>query len=126
MVDKHAAKFREAHRHSMALAHIDRARHTTSNGGGSGAKMQEALHLPDALPAGLRWRERLKGWWYRLKREWEPVTVNKSIDSVTMPKWIASAILVAVLSFGAASWWRSSDQRDMLIELRTELRIAKE
>lgn len=54
------------------------------------------------------------------------MTVNKSIDSVTMPKWIASAILVAVLTFGAASWWRASDQRDMLIEMRTEQRIAKE
>lgn len=52
--------------------------------------------------------------------------MNKSVDSVTMPKWIASAILVAVLAFGSASWWRASDQRDMLIELKTELRMAKE
>lgn len=88
--------------------------------------MQEVLHLPEALPLRLRIRDRFKSWWHRFEREWEPVTVNKSIDSVTMPKWIASAILVAVLSFGAASWWRSSDQRDMLIELKTELRIAKE
>jgi len=77
------------------------------------------LHLPMRLP-----------WWWTvreyLKRGWEPVVVNKSVDSVTMPKWIASAILGAVLLFGSASWWRASDQRDMLIELKTELRMAKE
>lgn len=52
--------------------------------------------------------------------------VNKQIDSVTMPKWIAISILGATLGFGVQSWWRASDQRDMLIELRTELRMAKE
>lgn len=88
--------------------------------------MQDALHLPDAPPVRLLWRERLKAWWYRFEKEWEPVTVNKSIDSVTMPKWIASAILVAILAFMATSWWKLSDQRDMLIELKTELRIQKE
>lgn len=60
------------------------------------------------------------------KKGWDPVVVNKSVDSVTMPKWIASSILGAVLLFGVSSWWRASDQRDMLIELRTELRLAKE
>lgn len=54
------------------------------------------------------------------------MTVNKSVDSITMPKWIASAILVAVLGFGATSLWRSSDQRDMMIEMKTELRLLKE
>lgn len=52
--------------------------------------------------------------------------MNKHVDSVTMPKWIASAILVAMLAFAATSWWKMSDQRDMLIELKTELRIQKE
>lgn len=52
--------------------------------------------------------------------------VNKQIDSVTMPKWAVIAIFGAVLAFGAQSWWRASDQRDMLIELKTELRMAKE
>jgi hypothetical protein len=54
------------------------------------------------------------------------VTVNKSIDSVTMPKWIAIGILGAILTFGVQSWWKASDQRDMLIELKTEMRMAKE
>lgn len=52
--------------------------------------------------------------------------MNKQVDSITMPKWIASSILGAVLLFGVTSWMRSSDQRDMLIELKTELRLAKE
>jgi hypothetical protein len=110
----------------MALAHIDRARHTSSNGGSSDKAMQGIEHLPDSLPAGMHWRESLKALWYRFTSEWEPVTVNKSIDSVTMPKWIAIGIFTAVLAFGAQSWWRSTDQRDMLIELKTELRMAKE
>lgn len=54
------------------------------------------------------------------------MTVNKSIDSVTMPKWIAIGILGAILTFGAQSWWRSSDQRDLMIEMKTELRLMKE
>lgn len=54
------------------------------------------------------------------------MVVNKSVDSVTMPKWIAIGIFTAILGFGIQSWWRASDQRDMLIELRTELRLAKE
>lgn len=52
--------------------------------------------------------------------------MNKSIDSITMPKWIAIGILGATLTFGVQSWWRASDQRDMLIELKTELRMTKE
>lgn len=52
--------------------------------------------------------------------------MNKSIDSITMPKWIAIGILGATLTFGIQSWWRASDQRDMLIELKTELRMTKE
>ena len=52
--------------------------------------------------------------------------VNKQIDSVTMPKWIAIGIFTAILGFGAQSLWRSSDQRDMMIEMKTELRLLKE
>ena len=88
--------------------------------------MQDVLHLPDSLPVTFRFRDRLRAWWHRLEKEWEPITVNKHIDSVTMPKWIASAILVAMLAFAGTSWWRLSDQRDMLIELKTEVKLAKE
>lgn len=76
-------------------------------------------HLPDQLPLRMRFRE------YLLKG-WDHVVVNKHVDSITMPKWIASSILATVLLFGVSSWWRASDQRDMLIELKTELRLAKE
>lgn len=89
--------------------------------------MQGTLrHLPETLPAKQHWREVLRNWWYRFGREWEPVVVNKQIDSVTMPKWAVIAIFGAVLAFGAQSWWRASDQRDLLIEMRTEMRLAKE
>src|SRR5688572_7167699 len=99
----------------MALGQIDRTHFTTSNGGGSHKGMQEVLHLPEKLPLGMRVRQ-------YLKKGWDPISVNKHIDSVTMPKWIASAILVAMLAFAATSWWKMSDQRDLLIELKTEIR----
>lgn len=83
-------------------------------------------HLPNELPFGYRLREWGRSWWYRLAREWEPVVVNKSVDSITMPKWIAIGILGAIFTFGIQSWWRSSDQRDMMIEMKTELRMLKE
>jgi hypothetical protein len=122
----HYERFKRLHKEGMALAQIERARPTSTNGSKNAHKMQDVLHLPDALPAGLRWRDHVRAWWHRLEKEWEPVRVNKQIDSVTMPKWIASAILVAILGVGATSWWRLSDQRDMLIELKTEIRIEKE
>lgn len=109
----------------MAIA-VERTRSTSSNGGSPAKQMHEVLHLPDALPVKQHWRERVRSWWHRVERQWEPITVNKHVDSVTMPKWIASAILVSMLAFIATSWWRSSDQRDMLIELKTEMRIQKE
>lgn len=110
----------------MVVGSIEHKRHTSSNGGSTAKGMQNILHLPDTLPAKQHWRERLRAWWHRLERQWEPVTVNKSIDSVTMPKWIAIGILGAILTFGIQSWWRGSDQRDMIIELKTELRLSRE
>lgn len=52
--------------------------------------------------------------------------MNNKTDSVTMPKWVAVAILGAVLTFGLGTWWRASTEHDTLIEIRTELRLAKE
>jgi hypothetical protein len=124
-VHDHFTRFKRAHKR-MALKSLGSTYTTSSNGGTSAKAMQGVLHLPDALPAKQHWRDAFRSLWYRFTREWEPVTVNKSIDSVTMPKWIAIAILTATLGFGIQSWWKSSDQRDMLIELKTELRLAKE
>lgn len=126
MVGRHFAKFKTAHRDSMALANVDRTRFTSSNGGNSAKAMQDVLHLPESLPVRFRLRDGLKAWWHRFAKEWEPITVNKSIDSITMPKWIAIGILGAVLTFGVQSWWKASDQRDLLIELKTEMRMNKE
>lgn len=118
---RHFKRFKRAHKFSMALAQrIEQSPSTLPpNGQGASKTLQEVKHLPDKLPLWYHIREYL---W----KGWDPVVVNKHVDSVTMPKWIASAILVAMLGFGVSSWWRASDQRDMLIELRTELRIAKQ
>lgn len=119
MRGRHFAHFRTAHRQSMALAQVEKQHSTSSNGSTSARTMHDVLHLPEQLPLGMRIR-------VYLKKGWDPITVNKHIESITMPKWIASAILVAVLAFAATSWWRLSDQRDMLIELKTEIRMQKE
>ena len=47
--------------------------------------------------------------------------VNKSVDSITMPKWVASAILIAVLAFMAQSWWARSNDHDAMIRIETRL-----
>jgi hypothetical protein len=108
-----------------SVAPIGKPHRTASNGHDKQTPITLG-HLPDSLPVERQWRDRIRSWLYRLERQWEPVVVNKQIDSVTMPKWIAIGILGSVLAFGAQSWWKASDQRDMLIELRTEIRMAKE
>jgi len=57
---------------------------------------------------------------------WEHVTVNKQIDSVTMPKWVAVCILGAFLAFMGQSWWARSTDHDAMIEIKTELKLTKE
>lgn len=120
-------RFKGLHRQMASVARIGKPHSTTSNGNGAHRAMQDPLeHLPRTLPVEQQWRDRFRSLWHRFERQWEPITVNKSIDSITMPKWIAIGILGAVLTFGVQSWWRASDQRDMLIELKTELRLTKE
>jgi hypothetical protein len=123
---QHFDRFKDLHKQGMALAQVDNPNFTHSNGRSSSRKMQEVLHLPESLPAKQQWRDRLRSWWYRFAREWEPVTVNKSVDSITMPKWFVIAILTGAIGYGIQSSWRSADQRDMMIEMKTELRLAKE
>lgn len=107
----------------MAVVHRIEKPHISSNGEDTQAGLQGTIdrnfHLPNELPFWMRWK-------IRLTKGWDPVVVNKHVDSVTMPKWVASTILVSILGFGISSWWRASDQRDLLIELRTELKLAKE
>ena len=60
-----------------------------------------------------------------LTRGWEPVTVNKQVDSITMPKWIAVAILGAILTFGIQSWTQRSNDHDAMIRIETKLEAAE-
>jgi hypothetical protein len=56
-----------------------------------------------------------------LPENWEHVTVNKNVESITMPKWIASAILIAFLAFIAQSWYARSADHDAMIRIETHL-----
>jgi len=88
-----------------------------SHENGKGSTVVEQETAPRWLPSFLA---------KALPSNWEHVVANKQIDSITMPKWIAVAILGAMLTLGVGGWWRASSDRDTLIEIRTELRIAKE
>lgn len=81
---------------------------------------QGTLHWPSLVDA-------LRGLWAKASpANWERVTVNNKVDSVTVPKWAAGAILAAVMAFGIQSWWARSADHDTMVEIRTELRLAKE
>jgi len=119
----HFARFKRAHKLGMSVAQNIVTPNLTSNGNGHARKMHDPLHLPEALPFTVRIKE-----WFRHQfgQGWEYVVVNKNVDSVTMPKWVASAILIAILGFGVQQWWARSADHDTMIEIRTELRLAKE
>lgn len=59
-----------------------------------------------------------------LPPNWERAVVNKHIDSITMPKWIAAGILAAFLAFMAQSWWARSADHDAMIRIETRLEEA--
>lgn len=117
----HFAKFKSKHRMS-AVENIVTA-NLTSNGNGHTKELHDSVHLPERLP----WPIRLKDWFRnQFGQGWEYVVVNKSVDSIVMPKWAASAILITILGFGVQQWWARSADHDTMIEIRTELRLAKE
>lgn len=129
---KHFQRFKGLHR-QMVVGSIEHRRHTSSNGGSSGKKMQGVLHhLPESLPAKQHWRERLRSWWFRLEREWESV---KQVVAKTEGKYQISQplLLVFIGVLGTAFfayWWRSTDtqqlQRDKIIVLETLLQTERE
>lgn len=91
---------------------------------GSNGQMQGTLH---------RLRHPKKSWFQRLQEQlpdsvvralpsnWEHVTVNKQVESVTMPKWIAVGLLSAIVLFGYGAYTKSAEQRDALIRIEEKL-----
>lgn len=121
-------KFRELHRQSMSVAHIEHPSLTEPHGNGSKEKMQGTLrsveHLPDTLPAKIEWR-------VRLRKAWDRFVVTKSVEGkYTISQPLALSVLGFILIFGGTWYWRSSDtiqkQNDEIIELRTRLQLEKE
>lgn len=103
---------------------IERQPHIRSNGEDASETMQGINHLPDSLP----WTIQVREWLRRsfISQGWERVVVNKSVDSVTMPKWVASAILIAILGFGVQSWWARSSDHDTMIRIEARLEALRE
>ena len=51
---------------------------------------------------------------------------GRQVSGFVVPHWAAGVILAAIISGMGFMYSRISDQRDMLIEMKTELRLAKE
>jgi hypothetical protein len=95
------------------------------------AKKLHALPLPEnggieqVSPQNmLPWLSKL--WAAITPNNWERVTVNKNIDSITMPKWVAICVLGAFLAFMGQSWWARSADHDAMIRIETKLEAATE
>lgn len=105
----------------MSVSKIDESRFTKTNGNGSSAArtLQEALHLP---------RERTF-----LEKLFKPenlTVAGREVKGFVIPHWAAGVLLAAILG-GMGYMYRSFSgeqqvQREMLIEMKTELRLAKE
>lgn len=118
---RHHEHFRSSHRHGMSVSKIDETRFTKHEGNGSSAArtLQEALHLP---------RERTF-----LEKLFKPenlTVAGREVKGFVIPHWAAGVLLAAILG-GMGYMYRSFSgeqqvQREMLIEMKTELRLAKE
>lgn len=108
----------------MLVERIEQRPHTRSNGHDVSETMQGSTHLDKALP----WPIRVREWFRRMlyRQGWEHVVVNKQVDSITMPRWVASAILVAILGFGVQSWWARSADHDTMIRIETRLEAMRD
>ena len=51
---------------------------------------------------------------------------GRQVSGFVLPHWAAGVLLAAVLSGMGFMYSRLSDQRDMLIEMKTELKINKD
>lgn len=115
----------------MSVTKIDQSRFTQheENGGSSAARtLQEALHLP-----------RKESWWKQYFKWEKNLTVaGRTIEKGwVVPQPLGIALIVLILSGVAGLYWTMSarieakdnayqEQRDMLIEIKTELKIQKE
>jgi len=87
--------------------------HEGSNGAG--------IRVPQLL-------DKPEGHWYdKLFPSPELLMVNgRQVSGFVLPHWAAGVLLAAVLSGMGFMYSRLSDQRDMLIEMKTELKINKD
>lgn len=120
----------------MALAKVDSTRFTTQQNGGSSADrfLQDNLHRPYS-------------WWRSWLGRWEDnlTVAGRTIEKGwVIPQQLGIALIILTLSGLAGLYWTMDSridaahaaaaakdesyqqQRDMLIEIKTELRIRKE
>lgn len=102
----------------MALAKVEQARFTKHNGNGgslAAKTLQETLRLP---------RERTF-----LEKLFKPenlTVAGREVKGLVVPHWAAGVLLAALISIGWTTYSKVAEQRDMLIEMKTELKLAKE
>lgn len=113
----------------MSLAQVERPKFTKTNGNGvssAATVLQEALHLP-------------RPWWTQLFK-WENnlIVSGRTIEKGwVIPQPLGIALILLILSGVGTIYWRLDsridakdqayqEQRDMLIEIKTELKLSKE
>ena len=68
----------------------------------------------------------IPSWFDRLFPQEHLIVGGREVKGLVLPTWAAGVLLAAILGSGGFMFSKLSDQRDMLIEMRTELRLAKE
>lgn len=130
-------RFRGLHRQSRMQVVRDIERPSQTNGHGAAKKLQDSLHLPVKLPFWTRVRESVRRAFFGVAQPEILNVAGRTVSGLVVPYWAAGVVLAAVLS-GFGFMYKSMDsridakdeayqaQRDMLIEIRTELRLSKE
>lgn len=93
---------------------------------GSNGQKQMALHVPKPYAVD----EDTTTLWESIKRllpQPEVLDVaGRAVKGLVVPHWAAGVLLAAIISVGWTTYSKIADQRDMLIEMKTELKLAKE
>lgn len=109
----HFLKFKRKHDEGMALAAVEQARPTSTNGNGSAPKMHGTLeHLPETLPT--------KHWLKSLVHKVSARVVRKTDDgSYRISRGMAGIFISAFLGMAVTGGLGLLSQRDQITRLQT-------
>lgn len=65
-------------------------------------------------------------WWEKYFKLENLTVAGREVKGLVVPHWAAGVLLAALISIGWTTYSKVAEQRDMLIEMKTELKLAKE